>query len=563
MSFESSGASRSTALARTRGVIAASLALALLVPARAVGPRFYPDDPITVDRDTAFDARDVKKIELSKTYDFFENTFSERGTRRPAGRALNVNTLDEVPDSTWFTNRIGRRPMAVEEIFRGPDRFTRLEIYEWLIVEGKGPDTFQPGFRATDARHPGPVYKLEVDPPDNPEMATGAEVIGTAFYHAFGYNTVETYLVNVDPAKISIAPDATIQDASGKRRFVRADLDAILRLGARNADGRYRMSAQPRLPERIGRFKYYGTRPDDPNDIYSHEHRRELRANRVFAAWLDHDDSRAENTLDLLVNAGDRKYITHYMYDFDSILGSATRSRHSLRSGHEYFLERKSSLVSLFSLGFYVPWWLRIEYPSHIPAAVGRVEGDAFEPEQWKPEYPNAAFSNMRSDDAFWGARIVSKCSDAAIAAIVDKAAFTDPAAARYLTSVLVKRRDTIATAWLNAVNPLVNFSLTSDGILTFENAAVSAAAATPASTYTLSWSRFDNDADRHETVGPEMTASNLRARAPDSLRTGSEFVAVTVRGQHPQHEAWSKPIRAYFRRTTQGWTTVGLERLD
>ncbi|HMI93623.1 MAG TPA: hypothetical protein VK509_19755, partial [Polyangiales bacterium] len=26
----------------------------------------------------------------------------------PAGRAVNVNALDEVPDSSWFENRIGR-----------------------------------------------------------------------------------------------------------------------------------------------------------------------------------------------------------------------------------------------------------------------------------------------------------------------------------------------------------------------------------------------------------------------------------------------------------------------
>ena len=36
----------------------------------------------------------------------FNETFGN--TVKSRGRALNVNTLDEVPDSSWFTNRLGR-----------------------------------------------------------------------------------------------------------------------------------------------------------------------------------------------------------------------------------------------------------------------------------------------------------------------------------------------------------------------------------------------------------------------------------------------------------------------
>jgi hypothetical protein len=61
----------------------------------------------------------------------------------------------------------------------------------------------------------------------------------------------------------------------------------------------------------MGPFVYYGTRPDDPNDIHPHEHRRELRANRVFSAWLNHDDSRAPNSLDMRVGAEGATWIRH------------------------------------------------------------------------------------------------------------------------------------------------------------------------------------------------------------------------------------------------------------
>ena len=34
-------------------------------------------------------------------------------------RAENVNTIGEVPDSSWFTNRIGRQSMAVADLAQG------------------------------------------------------------------------------------------------------------------------------------------------------------------------------------------------------------------------------------------------------------------------------------------------------------------------------------------------------------------------------------------------------------------------------------------------------------
>src|SRR5687768_5154391 len=73
--------------------------------------RFAPDDPLWVDADMVADAGRVKEQELSQSYDFLENTFTLKGDRRDI-RALNVNTLDEVPDSSWFKNRIAHRPLS-------------------------------------------------------------------------------------------------------------------------------------------------------------------------------------------------------------------------------------------------------------------------------------------------------------------------------------------------------------------------------------------------------------------------------------------------------------------
>jgi hypothetical protein len=87
--------------------IAAIVALTSAVVLTSAGQKFYPDDPIWRDPETQ-DASAVKPIDLSEGYDFIENTFLDAGDETPR-RAVNVNTVDEVPDSSWFTNRIGRR----------------------------------------------------------------------------------------------------------------------------------------------------------------------------------------------------------------------------------------------------------------------------------------------------------------------------------------------------------------------------------------------------------------------------------------------------------------------
>src|SRR5688500_10571119 len=372
----------------------------------AVGPRFYPDDPVWVDDDRAFDASAALPMATGDIYDFVEHTFLPPVERedRPA---LNVNTLDEVPDSSWFTNRIGRERLSREALVRGPDRLTRPDIQDWPIVAGKA-EGKQPGYRVQ-----GPdqhLWQIEFDPPAHPEMASAAEIIGTAIYHALGYHVVEVYVADLDPAKIRIAANARMRSTTvptGVRPFVRADLDQVLARAARRPDGRVRVLAS-RFADGspLGSFRYSGQRPDDPNDVFPHEHRRELRANRVFAAWLNHDDSRGLNSLDMLERAGGKSWVKHYMFGFGSIVGSGTITAQRPRAGNEYIFEGKPGLLTGLTLGLYFKPWITFRYPK-VPVSVGRFEGTRFKPEAWKPEYPNPAFRNMRPEDDFWSVRIV------------------------------------------------------------------------------------------------------------------------------------------------------------
>ena len=526
-------------------------------------PRFFPDDPLWTDDDRALDASKAAEQEDTNGYDFVVNSFLDPGERRDV-RAMNVNTLDEVPDSSWFTNRIGRREMPIAELVRGPDqREGNISLEGWIVSGGKGTGV-QPGFRMRDPS--GQLYQIEVDPPSNPEMASAVEMIGTAFYYAFGYYTVEVHLSDVDAKSLVIADNAMMRDPlSGRqRRLTRRDLDLVFREAAQRPDGRYRVLVSKFASGRpLGNFRYFGTRPDDPNDIVPHEHRRELRGSRVFGAWLNHDDSRGVNSLDMLEpREGGGGYIKHYMFDFGSILGSGTVFAQRHRAGNEYIFEQAPGWKSLATLGLYVRPWMLIDYPN-VPKSIGRLEGEAFDPAAWKPEYPNAAFDNMRPDDAFWAARIVSRFSDAAIRAIVEKGQYSDPRATEYMTETLIKRRDKVLQTWLNGVNPVVDVSLASSGELTWANAAVSAGVAEPATSYTLRWFRFDNATDTRADVGEAQTVAATTSKVPAALlnAAGEGYIGVEMTASHATHPAWAKPARFYFRRGAAGWTWVGAER--
>jgi hypothetical protein len=522
----------------------------------AAGQKFYRDDPLWRDPESQ-DASGIRPIDLSQQYDFVENTFRNVGDRT-AKRAVNVNTVDEVPDSSWFTNRIGRGPLTIEQLARGPDTGTGPAAGTWKIVAAKS-EGITPGLTIRDSA--GDLYFIKFDPPSNPEMASGAEVISTKLFHAFGYHTPENYVAVIRREGLVIETGTTIDDLDGRpQAMTEDDLEDLLEKAAQHDDGSYRVIASKALSGKpVGHFKYYGTRPDDPNDIFPHEHRRELRGLAVFAAWLNHDDSRSINTLDTLVPEGGRSIVKHHLIDFGSTLGSGSTGAQTRRAGNEFLWEARPTFVTMLTLGLYVRPWVRVPYPD-IPA-VGRFESTYYRPEAWKPEYPNPAFRNARPEDRFWAARIIAQIPDEAIKAIVATAKYSDPRASEYITETILARRAKVLMKWLNGTNPVVNPSLNREGLLTFDNAAEEAAVEKAAERYTVQWSRFDNATSSHTSVGELQTVTTRSAQAPSALLS-ADYIAATIRAYHPDQPAWQQPMIVYFRRAPDAtWSLVGLER--
>ncbi len=476
-----------------------------LLAALLAGPlygqlRFYPDDPLLQEpAPLRLDAAEYRK--LNDYFDMFTHTLGEPGERHPAGvapiRAGSTNTLDEVPDGAWFTNRIGSRPMSVDEIRMGPRNFNAPDQSgPWTIVGAKTQGV-TPGFQIEDVR--GQRYLLKFDPIDHPEMATAADVIGSLIFHALGYNAPENYIVTFDREDLVISAGATTEDFLGQERPISSvDINTALTRIGRTAEGRIRAVASYFVPGTpIGEFRYYGTRSDDFNDTVPHEHRRELRGLFVFSAWVNHNDSRAINTLDTLVNEGDLHYVRHFLIDFGATLGSASVLSNTARDGNAYFFETGPSLAQVLTLGVYVPWWARARY--YESDAVGMLLTDPLNPESWKPNYPNPAFQNRLPDDNFWAARKVMAFTDEEIRAIVREGRYSNPEDEEAVSTYLINRRDRIGQVYFSQVLPLDRFRV-EDSVLDFEDLAARYGFR-PGREFTVQWFEFDNASDTHSSI--------------------------------------------------------------
>src|SRR5262245_45369480 len=519
--------------------------------------KFYNDDPMAVAPETK-DASKVANFKIDLFYDLMLNQFAKPG--EPAGpRAKNINTIDEVPDSSWFTNRILEKGVSVAEAVQGATTGKGPAPGKWVVIRAKT-EGAAPGFTIRDGA--GETWFLAFDPNSNPEGATAAAVVASRIFWTLGYFQAEYYISELRPNQLSVDPKATYTPPSKRERPMKlSDVLPVLDRVARKPDGSYRVLASRLLPGKIlGGFKYYGTRSDDPNDVIPHEHRRELRALGVFGAWTNLVDMKALNTMDTLLTENGQARVRHYLLDVGSTFGIGANGRREWWEGYEYLFEQDKMLKRMASFGFYLQPWQTVKYREY--PAIGRFEGDEFNPDAWRSRVPAGAVLRARADDDFWAARRVMAFSDELIRALVKTGQYSDAKAEEYLGTVLIKRRNKIGQAYLSRVNPLVHFSLTSSDVLTFENAAVKTGVAKAPSSYVATWSEFNNSNGSTRPLG-ETKSSSEQITAPSGLPANEgSFVQAEVKAIGGPNPSWEKPVRVCFRRIDRGWKLVGLERM-
>jgi hypothetical protein len=379
------------------------------------------------------------------------------------GESENVNALDEVPDSSWFTNRIGARSMSPEEVAsgycsEGPQLVSDPPDGAWLIDRGKD-NGANPGFRVKVNET---NYMLKTDD-KQAERATAATVIASRFYYAAGYWAPCDSIVYFGRRALRLQPGLKVKANTGPTRpFDAKRLEEILAAASRRGE-RYRSAASRWLPGiALGPFTYEGTRADDPSDVVAHENRRDLRGARLLAAWLNHFDSREQNTMSTWMPVQPERHdspghVRHWQIDLGDCFGSEwTVLGMSKRLGHSYMLDVGYMAEDFATLGIVERPWDRAR---RTPGAenFGFFSARDFDPELWRGEYPNPAFGRMTERDAAWAARIIARFEAAHIRAAVSAGDLTRPAHSDFLFQVLLERQRILLRRYLSRLSPITD----------------------------------------------------------------------------------------------------------
>ena len=469
--------------------------------------------------------------------------------------ALNVNALDEVPSSSWFTNRIGIFPMTPEEVRRGPGETGPDRSAPWTVVGGKA-EGVTPGLQIKDAT--GARFLLKFDPPGYEGMTIAAGAISVALFHAAGYNVPEDVVVDFERADLVLGEDVEIEIEGVERAMTEADIDTLLGRVKQFQEGEWRGLASRFLSGRpVGPFDYKGRRKDDPNDRVDHEDRRELRGLRMMAAWVNHFDTKQDNTLDMFIAGEDGNgYVRHNLIDFASTLGSGGRGPVRM-FGNEYAIDFANITGRTMALGLYENEWRRLERPDGLDE-VGYLPYENFDPMAFKPQQPNTAFSQLTRRDGYWAAKIISSFQDAHVDAAVSRGRYRNPAAAEYIATALKGRRDALVRYWFDRVPPLEFFALEGTR-LSFHDIGKERgyySRVNDITKYRVRVAAVDSERDPerwsdwwllpHPAV--DLNTETLAVALQDVSMEERPFLAVEL--QVTRNEEWSRSVVAYFSRS-------------
>lgn len=502
---------------------------------------------------------------------YFFRALTEAMEMKEPVPALNVNSLGEVPDSTWFTNRIGGRDMDPSELIRGPNTDDGPDRSGTWTVTGSKVGGISVGFIIKDAR--GTKFIIKFDQLGIPVIETATDVVLQRLLWALGYNVPEDTVVYFHRDLLQLAKDASIKDVFGNERpMTVADLEEALSKVNRQPDGSYRALASKFLPGApIGGFAQKGVRHDDPNDRIPHEHRREVRALYLFYSWLQATDVKEDNTLDVWQpDPGDpeHRYVVHYLVDFGKSLGANALIPKFAADNHANVIDFEQIAISTLTLGLRRRPWEGTAFPD-MPG-VGMMDVEHYSPGGYKPQARYTPFEHVDVHDMFWAAKVLIRLTPEHIRVAVEQGRYEDPRAAEYVRNTLIGRQRKGVRYWFRKVNPLDAFQIREDSgalSLCFDDLLIKhklddkAAAVTTyrAASYDFDGKSLGAKVEARPLAGSETTACFASGLKVSGARDGYTIIRVdTERG-----EKHLEPIEVHLARTpeTNEVRIIGIHR--
>jgi hypothetical protein len=422
----------------------------------------------------------------------------------PQPEAGDINSMDDVARSTWFSPRA----LDVGTMARGPENngpplppFTVLPDSPMGLASG--------AFSMLDSR--GYRYEITFDPPDRAEMRTAALAVASRLFWALGYTTPPVFIIRARAEDFWRSEGAT------------ADAGAMLKSGAPPLLGYYRLAAISWPPGvLLGYAPESGVRGDDPNDVVPHENRRTLRALKVFGAWLALDGLGPSKTIDRYLGPPGEGHVAHYIVGLDDALGAANVVRAADPAPAE---GGGSPFTRLITLGL---------YPNHRPRAtqidmpaIGELPKDV-DPAGYAPPLPYEPADRMLGPDGYWAAKRMLTLSPQQIALAVAAGNISDPRAQRAMQSALETRRTQVAAYWMARATPLELLSIVGKQVLLRDEAVQNRLAQANVTDYRITFLSSDGDL-----VGTGFTlhphGSVMVFTLPPEVIQGRDYVVVQV----------------------------------
>jgi hypothetical protein len=408
--------------------------------------------------------------------------------------ALDVNSLDEVPASSWFLP-----PRQLSEILADREAdFPGPPVLPLTLLDESPAVSPGRALVVRDAR--GARYELLRDNARRPELLTGAAAVGSRFLRALGQRTPDVWVLelpskDVVEAKLPESAEATDdqpaahteeppkeespaqkeqQERAERARIAgrQARIDSFFAGEPRLAAGAFRISAT-RFPNGIdvGITPDFGTRADDDNDRIAHNDRRTLRALSVYGSLLAFDGFGVRRTRDVYVGPRGKGHLLHYVVRMEQSLG-ATSVVDPLPPYHPFSGKRgDGTLANLLLLGF---------APAPRPHATQRKflalgsMGPLANPEGMDTSVPYGPFVRLSRTDGYWAAKRIASVLEtpSTLFKIVEAADFSDRKASEELLFLLRLRARQVVGYWMHQVTP-IEFLATEDRRIVLRDAAI------------------------------------------------------------------------------------------